>query len=94
MSYNEVDAPLKNVTEVDPESLADYDRDSVLFYDLDNKEFHYLHNVESSINFHSNKSKYYLFRIFSMLDDESSSEIESKIVQKYEELLERFGERL
>ncbi len=84
---NTVDAPLSNIIMEDPEDPNDYQGESILFHDPDTDQFHYLNNIESSINFQSNKSEFHIFRVFCP-DNKYKDELNTKIEAKYNELID------
>lgn len=87
--YSDIDAPLKNIQEEDPETVEDYEGNLVLFYDFDEEKFHYLHNINSSINYQHKKSKYHIFRVFNMKESDDPEELRDIISKKFEELTEQ-----
>jgi hypothetical protein len=81
----EIDAPLKNIQEEDPENINDYEGDLTLFYDFDEAKLHYLHNINSSINYQSKKSNYYIFRVYDIEEENKSEELKEKISKKFQD---------
>ena len=86
---NKVDAPLSNVNMDDPEDANEYQGEFILFHEPETNQFHYLNNVQSSINFQSNKSEFHIFRVFCP-DKECKDELHLKINSKYQELVDSY----
>ena len=89
---NKVDAPLSNINMDDPEDPNDYQGELILFHEPETNQFHYLNNVQSSINFQSNKSEFHIFRVFCP-DKECREELHLKINSKYHELVDSYMEK-
>ncbi len=88
---NKVDAPLSNIKMEDPEDPNEYQGELILFHDPETDQFHYLNNVQSSINFQTNKSEFHIFRVFCP-DKECKDELYTKINSKYNELVDSYME--
>jgi len=86
---NKVDAPLSNIRMEDPENPNEYQGELILFHNPDTDQFHYLNNVQSSINFQTNKSEFHIFRVFCP-EEECKEELYTKIDSKYSELIDSY----
>ncbi len=64
----------------------DHQSERTLFFNPKTNEFHYLNNVESSINFQTNRSEFRIFRVFCP-DKKYGEELNIKIKIKYNELI-------
>lgn len=86
--HHKVDAPLKNYEIEDPTDpkLSDYTEKYTLFHNPKTENFHYLHNVQSSINYRTNKAQFHILRVF-YPEEKDKEKLRLKIEQKYQEIL-------
>lgn len=86
---SKIDAPLSNIPMEDPVNPDEYQGQLILFHNPDTDQFLYLNNVQSSINFQTNKSEFHIFRVF-YPEEESKEELYTKIDSKYNKLVDLY----
>jgi len=86
---DKIDEPLSNKRMEDHENPNEYQGELTLFHNSDTGQFHHLNNVQSSINFQTNKSEFHIFRVFCP-QEKCKEELYTKIDSKYNELIDSY----